>query len=164
MSGRTIHRHAVSSQAIKWLSGVELGIKAKPLMKDLSSTTSTRPVGLPTEARNSWDTGSLNAHHATLGRPCHITFRACTNNIRSRKLTITDGISSQKRRSHDHDTAARRNLEHQDARAIVARIIPRPDMKKQSSGVHKSTKDIEAARVGPRSLRRMTWADYDCSG
>jgi hypothetical protein len=164
MSGRTIHRLTVSSQAIKWSSGVELGIKAKPLMKDLSSTMSTRPVSLPTEARNSWDTGSLNAHHTTPGRPCHITFRACTNNIRYRKLTITDGSSSQKRRSHDHDIAARRNLEHQDARAIVARIIPKPDMKKQSSGVHKPAKDVEAARVGPMSLKRMTWADYDCSG
>jgi len=68
-----------------------------------------------------------------------------------------------KRRSYDHDTTARQDLERPCARAIVVEVVPRPNTKKQSSGAHEPAEDVKAARVDMRNARNTTWANCDPS-
>ena len=120
------------------------------------------------EAHTSEGAAPLKTHHATSCRLCHITFRARTHSFRSHNLTNMGGDFTQmnvnKRRSHDHDAAARQDLERPSARAIMVEVVPRPNTKKQSSGAHEPTEDVEAARVDLRNARNTTRANCDPSG
>jgi hypothetical protein len=75
-----------------------------------------RPVSPLIEVHASGDVGPLNMRHGTLGRPCHIMFRARTHRLRSCKLANMGSDLNQtnvsKRRSHGHNVAARQDLRH----------------------------------------------------